>query len=204
MWICQRLSDPGESRRQIPEIRDRGSTLVGAWIVDAGDQLNQVVTLWQMTGLRDRFSLARQTRETAVNWRSKQLKAMSTHESSSILRLLRDWQLNFPQTNGTYELQMTRFRPDSGWQRSFSELTHVKQNALSEHTGTALGIFLPLFGRLNIAYQLWQFKDLDSRNRGMEKLDTNSGYTSNLRSILPLQLEQKRLLLRPTKCSPMQ
>ena len=44
------------------------------------------------------------------------------------------------------------------WQRSFSEATRVKDSVLDEYTGKALGIFFPLFGRLNKAYQLWQFK----------------------------------------------
>ena len=47
-------------------------------------------------------------------------------------------------------------------------------------------------------------QDLDSRNRGLNTLAQNSGYTSALRSVVPLIIEEDRVLLRPTRCSPMQ
>ena len=40
---------------------------------------------------------------------------MVEREESVVLKLLQDWELDFPQTNGTYEIQTTRFKPDSGY-----------------------------------------------------------------------------------------
>lgn len=195
-------------RKKIPRIHDRGMTLVGAWILDGGGKMNEVLTIWQIRGLRERFETRYgkdvETRSSSSSWRWNRLNSMVEKENSVVLKLLHDWELEFPQTNGTYEIQVTRFKPDSGWQRSFSDATRVKDSVLDEYTGKALGIFFPLFGRLNKAYQLWQFKDLDSRNRGLNVLTQNSGFNNALRSILPLIIEEERMLLRPTRCSPMQ
>lgn len=185
-----------------------GLFLIGSWIVESGSNLNEVYALWQFDTFSGRDKVdgpGRMGYPKTQHRISHHLSQMVISEESTILSTLPTWAMERTDlSTGLYTLRVYDFKPDSGWQDPFSNVLHIVEDILTPFGGNLLGVFQSTFGQLNRAFLLWQYTDMEQRANGVKLVPGNPSYQAANAPVAPRLVSQKAMVLRPTRCSPLQ